>query len=305
LKAIIKKNPNNVDTADLNKFLDEVMYTMGVEYIDCFDDMGGRAPGGTCGGGVRLLSRLGRDWRKVPYSSFGGGCGASMRSAGIGLLYHGAKWRDQLIAISIESGRLTHNHPTGFLGAMVASAFTALALEGVPTVQWGTILLKELLPRSRQYLQQCGRDWNEIERDMKRFEEQWTEYLTIRGLLNVDETNAATTVAKFPEDYGVAERDEFYNKWSFRGWAGASGDDSVIIAYDALLGAGDDWENLMERGALHAGDSDSTATIAGAWWGGLYGFHNVPTKNTAKLEKKEELEGLANSLHDIRSKMDQ
>jgi ADP-ribosylarginine hydrolase len=280
------------------------MYEMGVQYIDCFDDMGGRAPGGTCGGGVRLLSRLGQNWRKVPYSAYGGGCGASMRSAAIGLLYHGAKWREHLIAVSIESGRLTHNHPTGFLGAMVASAFTALAIEGVPKVRWGTILLKELLPLSREYLQRCKRDWEEIERDMKRFEGQWTEYLEIRGLLDVDENNAATTTPKFPENYGVAERDEFYNKWSYRGWAGASGDDSVIIAYDALLGAGDDWENLMERGALHAGDSDSTATVAGAWWGAFHGFHHVPTPNTQHLEKKEELTQLANNMYEIRAKMD-
>lgn len=29
------------------------------------------------------------------------------------------------------------------------------------------------------------------------------------------------------------------------------GHDSVIIAYDALLAAGDNWEELITRGALH------------------------------------------------------
>lgn len=280
------------------------MYQMALEYIECFDDMNGRAPGATCGAGIRLLQHLKRDWTKVPYSAHGGGCGASMRSAAIGLLYHGAQWRELLIAISIESGRLTHNHPTGFLGAMVASAFTTLAIEDVPKVRWGSILLNELLPLCHKYLKESGRDWEVIERDMKRFSKQWTDYLAIRGILDVNDDNVANIKPIFPENYDPEERDEFYSKWSFRGWAGASGDDSVIIAYDALLGAGDDWENLMERGALHAGDSDSTATIAGAWWGAIYGFYKVPTPNTEHLEKKEELTELSNKMVEIRRLMD-
>ena len=50
----------------------------------------------------------------------------------------------------------------------------------------------------------------------------------------------------------------------------------LYISYDALLGSGDNWNELCYRGALHGGDSDSTGAIAGAWFGALYGFEGVP-----------------------------
>jgi len=55
---------------------------------------------------------------------------------GIGLRFFGQKNRENLVGVGIESGRLTHNHPTGSLGAMVSAAFTALAIEGVPPKKW-------------------------------------------------------------------------------------------------------------------------------------------------------------------------
>lgn len=54
---------------------------------------------------------------------------------------------------------------------------------------------------------------------------------------------------------------------SFNGRGGASGDDSVLIAYDALLHTANipltqRWTATLEHSALHSGDSDSTAAIA-------------------------------------------
>ena len=39
------------------------------------------------------------------------------------------------------------------------------------------------------------------------------------------------------------------------GWAGRSGHDAPMIALDALLGAGPDWEELMSRAGFHGGQS--------------------------------------------------
>lgn len=52
----------------------------------------------------------------------------------------------------------------------------------------------------------------------------------------------------------------------------ASGHDSVIIAYDALLGSLYNWSELCLRGVLHGGDNDTTGTIACAWYGAYKGF---------------------------------
>ena len=55
--------------------------------------------------------------------------------------------------------------------------------------------------------------------------------------------NSKTVVAAtFPEQYSVLDREQFYKSVSYRGWGGASGHDSVIIAYDAILGCKGSWE---------------------------------------------------------------
>jgi len=84
---------------------------------------------------------------------------------------------------------------------------------------------------------------------------------------------------------------------SIRGWGGSSGHDSTIIAYDALLSAlysdfEHRWDEILKRGALHGGDSDSTGAIAGAWYGALFGFSTVNPLHYKDLEYKDRLESL-------------
>ena len=74
-----------------------------------------------------------------------------------------------------------------------------------------------------------------------------SRYVDMRGLSN------GVGPIHFPESYGPAERDEIYKTFSLSGWAGRSGHDAPMIAYDALLGAGSDWEELMSRAGFHGG----------------------------------------------------
>ncbi len=300
--------------------------------------MTGRSPGKTTAKAVSILEKDGRNWAAIPFREKSGGNGGAMRSAWIGLRY----WREEdvcrlvsiarqslylstnfcffytllvllqlpaLMCVSIESCRLTHHHPTAYLGAYTAALFTALAIRGVSPVLWGSHLL-HTLPQVREYLSRTLREVSANLKAFGAFEEAWKEYVALRGIdvkaagpsaaptlaaaapgassaaapaasppsastasLTSTSTTAPATLSSasppapptplFPTPYGVVERDRFYRSLSSAGWGGASGHDSVLIAYDAVLGAGGCWEELVARAVLHGGDNDSTGTIAG------------------------------------------
>jgi len=268
----------------------ELVSNLSKRYVESFTDMVGRAPGPTTGNAVRLL----KYGKEIPYSGSGGGCGGSMRSMCIGLRFPHDNQIEELVAASIESGRLTHNHPTGFLGALVSSLFTAYAIENIPPIQWGRKMVKDVLPKAYKYLEVSGKHWSDYQRDLKFFENSWTDYLKLRQILD-DQSTQPT----FPENYGVAERDNYYNSISYSGWGGASGNDSTIIAYDALLGSANNFNELVLKGVLHGGDNDSTGAICCAWWGAIYGFEGVPPRIYQNVEKAEEAIELADKLFDM------
>ena len=268
--------------------MDTMMRAVAERSKRATNDMTARAPGRTTQRSLRAIDVDGANWARTPFNRSGGGCGAAMRSACLGVRF--ANNEAELIAASIEVGRLTHHHPTGYLGGLFAAYGVALGLAGVAPVLWCERFLA-LLPRVRVYLESSGR---EARLNLEAFDEgdfaaRVRTFMAARGL----DDATATTVPTFPEPYGVPARDAFQRSLSFRGInPGGSGYDCVLIALDGLLAAihsppgvpADPWTALCHVAVLHGGDNDSTGTVAGAFYGALFGFAGVPAANYADVE---------------------
>ena len=170
--------------------------------------MSGRAPGKTTGKMIKVLNEDGSNWNKIPYADRGCGCGGSMRSACIGLLL----WNDleKLIGISIQAGRMTHHNPIGYLGSMVASYFTSLAVKKIDVNLWAAYLFEEAFPESKKYVERAGRQvkLNFEGGFWEKFVKAWQSYCKKREIsMKISESKKP----KFPPKYDhVIEREHAY-----------------------------------------------------------------------------------------------
>ena len=280
----------------------DLLYSaIALKYKECMRDMAGRAPGLTCSSKVHMLKPHVKEGWMIPFDRKGGGCGAAMRAAPIGLYFWRPEELDKLVAVSVESGRMTHHHPTGYLGSLAVALFVSYSVQRRPLREWGTGLL-DTLETAKQYVLQHSpqRDHKEHMDNWSYFETHWRDYLALRQL------TSGKTDAVF-EDHdvnSVKERDVFYKSLSYSGTGGASGHDAPMIAYEALLHTwrpeGDkrrQWIYLCEHSMLHGGDSDSTGIIAAACWGAMEGYTGVPENHYKNLEYCDRLTSLGKKIH--------
>lgn len=258
-----------------------------------------RYPGMTTRSSLNMLEN-GVEWNKIPYDKDAGGSGASMRTTCIGLMFSGSDNLEKLIKYSIEASRITHNNAIGYLGGVTSALFTAFAMEHKEPQTWAIRLMKILKSGTIDKYIAETRDFEQYNEDKHDFISQWEHYITNKFdengniIIRKSSRNLVYRGNYYASNFG---RERITSKYGKKGTMsaiiGSGGDDSVIIAYDCLLDAGNNWEKLVIYAMLHVGDTDTTGSIAGAWYGAYYGMTNVPEHLLKSLEYKNDLIELA------------
>jgi ADP-ribosylarginine hydrolase len=252
---------------------------------------------------------------KIPFDKLMGGNGAAIRTGPIGLFY--ANDIDKLISVSIMASRLTHNIPLGYLGGLVSALFASYAYKNISPLLWIDKLL-ELYESNKIQNYIHTTNINIIhDKEIKDYFTTWYIYKEKRfdDLINFrnksnflfakDRYNALIEFT--PKNYF---KDNKIENWHL---LGASGLDSVICAYDALLMSiipnelfqieKNNFifnpEALIFFSALHIGDSDSTGAIAGFWYGALNGFTGFDINKIKELEFYKELTKLSDKVNNL------
>ncbi|CAL8350725.1 unnamed protein product [Merluccius merluccius] len=226
----------------------------------------------------------------TPFNQKGSGSGGASKAMCVGMRYWQEERLDSLVEVSLETGRMTHNHPTGFLGSMTTALFASFAVQGRPLVTWGRELMKAI-PKAYEYCKRTIRHMAEYQENWFYFEAKWQFYLEERGIEHEGQDKPL-----FPERYDADQTDKMYRLWSSEGRAGRRGHDAPMIAYDALLAAGSDWTELCRRAMFHGGEGDVTGLIAGCLYGLLYGLTQVPAGLVQPLDKRQQLEDIGAAL---------
>ena len=238
----------------------------------------------------------GKDGRNMQFDPLSGGSGCAMRSLCIGLALFGEENRNELIDISIEANKLTHNSPLGYLGGLVTALFTAYAIEGVHIYKWPFLLMEILY--SDKIKSKCKKQ-EEIN-DYELYLKYWRRYIDTRFKNKEPVKTKANTNILFRTHYYltnfVPETDTIKGEIISK-FPGATGYSAPIIAYDCLIDADFFWEKLVIYSMLHIGDSDTTGSIAGGLYGALYGFGDVPENNLKYLELKDKCYQIGEKLY--------
>ncbi len=130
--------------------------------------------------------------------------------------------------------------------------------------------------------------YSEYQENWFYFEAKWQFYLEERQIENEGQSKPV-----FPDRYDAEETDkvnppsvtrkihkekckktinltvtlslsiQMYKRWSSEGRAGRRGHDAPMIAYDALLAAGNDWTELCKRAMFHGGEDHRILYLPG------------------------------------------
>ncbi|MBI2363160.1 MAG: ADP-ribosylglycohydrolase family protein [Elusimicrobia bacterium] len=159
-------------------------------------------------------------------------------------------------------GICTHNNPTADAACQGTAFATALALDGMPPAQWPGRIIG------------------------------FTKGLSEEFTATIHRVESAAAMAD--EEKAVSFIGRVFNGWT--------ADEVLGIALYSVLRHPDDFSACVLRSVNNSGDSDSIGCVAGALQGARLGVAAIPEEWVAGIERREDLEALADRLGEGRTR---
>jgi ADP-ribosylglycohydrolase len=249
---------------------------------------------------MKYLNRLienNLSWKYLSYSDNFLSYEPSVRCIPIGYFYQGKANFKNLMKISINSSRITHNNAISYLSGFTSAYFCALAIENQDPVTWIQKLIKLFRDGTiNSFLKTTITDKDEFNlhaKDKELFLFYLLSYQNFRFeykdnswkyLISSDNSNGNHKIFKYLDIRNKMFHEMFNKKVPNYFNPGFFGIDSVLIAYDSLLECNGSFEKLIYNSMLHSGLSHTTGCIAGAFFGAYYGKTNIPN-NLLNIDK--------------------
>ena len=129
---------------------DVLMATVSEELVAwAFGPDNDSAAGNTCMAGCHRL-REGVSWQESGVQD-SKGCGSAMRSAPIGLYYHGDTSR--IVEVGIAISQITHGHPCALAGSVATAYLVNLALDDLPPEDAFASVVELTAPISQEFVE--------------------------------------------------------------------------------------------------------------------------------------------------------
>ena len=254
-----------------------------------------RFPGKTTNKYIQKFTEK-EDGRHFSYDPMTGGNGAAMRNLCIGLAFYKENQIADLINVSIQTSKMTHNSPFGYLAGLTSAYFVSLAIREINISKWPGMLIDLL--ESDQIKKLINTKSSGELSDYIEYIRYWKKYIDTRFVEDKPIKTRSTSNMIFRIRYYY----ENFVKDSRADFIGGSGFCAMIMAYDALLDCDGKWEKLIFYSILHPGDSDTVGAIAGGLYGAIYGFGDVPEKMLCCIEKKDSIVDMGNTFYDAFNK---
>lgn len=260
-----------------------------------------RAPGNTCLSALGS-GRAGSISQPVNNSK---GCGGIMRVAPIGLFIEDPAEAARQAA---RAAALTHGHPLGYIPAAayayIINRIIYTELELADIMSGCVRMISAEFPSYRETARLIELLTRAVRLAVADAKPHTGEVREKAGV--ADEAHMAADAALYEQPVVLAPPAEKYSCLDMKYeaarieelGAGWTADETLAIAVYCCLRFGDDFETAVSVAANHSGDSDSTASLAGAIIGAAIGASDMPTKFIMLLELYDVLNELAEDLYD-------